>query len=178
MSEILTCKELILCFWCILAGKKEQTQKIILVGRRMELPCGLIYSWSFMATSLSCWFDSRVGSTVKRNFLHSHLQLHFEDPFKSQSPGDPCTVTEQFDVNQQASAVCLDCFWFACDHANSLFTFFFFFTFFLSVPLFYWLKFEFVRHSLWTGWMNALSGERRSVLFDFDHLLLIFKLNQ
>lgn len=100
----------------------KQTQKTILAGRWMELPCGLIYSWSFMATSLSCWFDSRVGSTVKSIFLHSHLQLHFEDPFKSQSPGDPCTVTEQFDVNQQASAVCLDCFWFACDHANSLFT--------------------------------------------------------
>lgn len=42
------------------------------------------------------------------------------EPFKSQSPDDPRTITEQFDVNQQASAVGLYCFWFACDHANPL----------------------------------------------------------
>lgn len=98
-------------------------------------------------------------------------------PFKSQSPGDPCTVTEQCDVNQQASAVCLGCFWFACDHANSLWLMFFSFSvsfFFLSVHLFYWLKFEFVRHSLWTGWMNPLSGERRSRSVQIRPLVLHF----
>lgn len=46
---------------------------------------------------------------------------------KAKSPVDPCTVTEQFDVNQQASAVGLYCFWFACDHANPPFTHVFFF---------------------------------------------------
>ncbi len=50
-----------------------------------------------------------------------YIQLLFEvEPFKSQSPDDPRTITEQFDVNQQASAVGLYCFWFACDHANPL----------------------------------------------------------
>lgn len=50
-----------------------------------------------------------------------YMQLLFEvEPFKSQSPDDPRTITEQFDVNQQASAVGLYCFLFACDHANPL----------------------------------------------------------
>lgn len=40
-----------------------------------------------------------------------YTQLLFEvEPFKSQSPDDPRTITEQFDVNQQASAVGLYCF--------------------------------------------------------------------
>lgn len=71
-----------------------------------------------------------------------YTQLLFEvEPFKSQSPDDPRTITEQFDVNQQASAVGLYGFWFACDHANPLFTHVFFFGLFLSHHLFYLLKF-------------------------------------
>lgn len=69
------------------------------------------------------------------------------------------------DVKQQASAVGLYCFWFACDHANPLLHMYPFpLVCFCLIILFYWLKFEFVRHSLWTGWMYQLSGERRSGL--------------
>lgn len=71
------------------------------------------------------------------------------------------------DTNQQASAVGLECFWFACDHAITPFFLLVSFSFvcFCLVICFYWLKFEFDRHSLWTGWMYQLSGERRSGLY-------------
>lgn len=114
-----------------------------------------------MAVLLRHWFGT--GVILVLNAKHVLQWLNFEvEPFKSQSPDDPRTITEQFDVNQQASAVGLYCFWFACDHANPLLPMYVFFTLFLSHHLFYWLKFEFVRHSLWTGRMNQLSGERRS----------------
>lgn len=62
----------------------------------------------------------KLVKNAECNFLCVHVVSFEVEPFKSQSPVDPRTVTEQFDVNQQASAVGLYCFWFACDHANPL----------------------------------------------------------
>lgn len=113
-----------------------------LTSGHFEKHGGLIYSWYSLHTVRN-WTDVMQCRLILENFE--------EEPFKSLSPDDPRTTSEQIDVNQQASAVGLYCFWFACDHANPLLLMSFFFSLFLSNHLFFVLGF-------FSGQSLSLSG--------------------
>lgn len=54
-------------------------------------------------------FESWLKMPNVTSSVYMRLVLKWNSS-KAKSPVDPCTVTEQFDVNQQASAVGLYCF--------------------------------------------------------------------
>lgn len=109
-------------------------------------------------------FDNDVTLVEKKrnvSFLFLHKVAFWSGTLQKPKSSVRTITAEQFDVNLQASAVGLYCFWFACDHANPLLLMSPYLVCFLSYHLFYWLKFEFVRHSLWI-WLNVPAQRRET----------------